>query len=123
MTYCTTDELVLRTGSTLPNNVLRAVIADADREIDAYLLQYSLSGAGSGACMSASLELSKAGLLDRGRLDGTQPDSSTEGDVSATYQIEAAIKRHRATAFGLLDQYVASQQTRPRRHYVAKVNG
>ncbi|HIH03778.1 MAG TPA: hypothetical protein HA263_08020 [Methanoregulaceae archaeon] len=125
MSYCTTAELLLRTGSTLGADVLQAIIDDADREIDAWLAPRGLSGTSSGACKSASLELAKAGILDRMRLDGTQPDSSTEGDVSSSVQIEPAIKRHRATAFALLQEYVDAQPTKPleRNRRVMRVAG
>ena len=125
MTYCTTAELVNLTGSALSTTILTAVIEQGDREIDTYLAPYGI-GADASACKSASLELAKAGLLDRGRQDGTNPDQSTEGDVSATYQIEAAIKRHRASAFAILDRYVSAASAASAsvsKYHIVKVNG
>jgi spore coat polysaccharide biosynthesis protein SpsF (cytidylyltransferase family) len=60
------------------------------------------------------------------RLDGTQPDQSTEGDYSQTVQIESAIKRHRAAAFAILDRYVsaaAAASASVSKYHVVKVNG
>lgn len=125
MTYCTTAELVLLTGSALPTATLTAIIEQGDREIDAYLAPYGV-GADASACKSASLELAKAGILDRMRLDGTQPDQSTEGDYSQTVQIESAIKRHRAAAFDLLDRYVSAASAASAsvsKYHIVKVNG
>lgn len=125
MTYCTTAELVNLSGSTLSTTILTAVIEQGDREIDTYLAPYGV-GADASACTSASLELAKAGILDRMRLDGTQPDQSTEGDYSQTVQIESAIKRHRAAAFAILDRYVSAASAASAsvsKYHVVKVNG
>lgn len=125
MTYCTTAEVVNLTGSALSTAVLTAVIEQGDREIDTYLAPYGV-GADASACKSASLELAKAGILDRMRLDGTQPDQSTEGDHSQTVQIESAIKRHRAAAFAILDHYVSAASAASAsvsKYHVVQVNG
>ena len=125
MTYCTTAELVNLTGSTLSTTILTAVIEQGDREIDTYLAPYGV-GADASACKSASLELAKAGILDRMRLDGSQPDQSTEGDYSQTVQIESAIKRHRAAAFAILDHYVSAASAASAavsKYHVVKVTG
>ena len=125
MTYCTTAELKNLTGSTLTDAILTAIIEQGDREIDAYLAPYGVA-ADASACKSASLELAKAGILDRMRLDGTQPDQSTEGDYSQTVQIESAIKRHRAAAFGILDRYVSAASAASAsvsKYHVVKVVG
>lgn len=125
MTYCTTAELVLLTGSALPTATLTAIVEQGDREIDTYLAPYGVA-ADASACKSASLELAKAGILDRMRLDGTQPDQSTEGDYSQTVQIESAIKRHRAAAFDLLDRYVSAASAASAsvsKYHIVKVTG
>jgi len=125
MTYCTTAEVVNLTGSALTTAVLTAVIEQGDREIDTYLAQYGV-GADASACKSASLELAKAGILDRMRLDGTQPDQSTEGDYSQTTNIETAIRRHREAAFGILDRYVSAASAASAsvsKYHVVKVTG
>lgn len=125
MSYCTTAEVVALTGRTTASATIQACIDQGDREIDAWLAPRGVGGSAAGACKSASIELAKAGLLDYDRQSGTQPDSSTEGDVSATVQIEAAITRHRATAFALLQQYVDAQPAKPieRNRRVLRVAG
>ncbi len=60
------------------------------------------------------------------RLDGTQPDQSTEGDYSQTVQIESAIKRHRAAAFAILDRYISAASAASAsvsKYHVVKVVG
>jgi hypothetical protein len=86
--------------------VLTAIIEQGDREIDAYLSPHGI-GADATVCKSASLELAKAGLLDRARQDGTRADTLQAGDTTESLKIEDAIKRHRQTAFGLLDLYIS----------------
>ena len=125
MTYCTTADVVNLTGSALSTPILTAIIEQGDREIDAHLAQYGV-GPDASACKAASLELAKAGILDRMRLDGSQPDQSTEGDYSQTVQIESAIKRHRAAAFDILDRYVSAASAASAsvsKYHVVKVNG
>lgn len=124
MTYCTTDELVLLTGSAVSSTVLVAIIEQGDREIDAYLSPLGTSGAASGACKSASLKLAMAGLIDYSVQHGDRADSLAAGDTTETLKINEMIARYRADAFALLDQYVAAS-TSPtvRRYHIVKVNG
>lgn len=124
MTYCTTDELVALTGSTLATDILRAIIKNGDREINGYLAQYGV-GADASACKSASLELAIAGLLVRGQLDDTRPDTFAEGDYSQHINIDISVAAHRKAAFSILDRYVSATSVASSsvsKYYVAKVN-
>jgi len=114
---------VALTGSVLDKTVLEAIIAQGDREIAAYLARRG-AGADTSACKAASLELAKAGLLDRARQDGTRADTLSAGDTTETLKIEEAIRRHRETAFGILDTYcgTAVSATAAARRRVLKVN-
>jgi hypothetical protein len=108
MTYCTTDELVALTGSTLnATTVLTPIITAADREIDAYLAPYGLSGSATGAMKQASLKLSMAGLLDRGLHTGNYQAAS--GDFDSKADVIRAVESNRKAAFQLLDFYIDAQ--------------
>jgi hypothetical protein len=108
MTYCTTDELVALTGSTLnATTVLTPIITAADREIDAYLAPYGLSGSATGAMKQASLKLSMAGLLERGLHTGDYQAAS--GDFDSKADVIRAVESNRKAAFQLLDFYIDAQ--------------
>lgn len=122
MSYATINEIRHFTGTTLGDEILQELLDLGDLKIDAYLIPHGIAGSSTGAAKIAAVELAKAALLDRARLDGTRPDSSSEGDYSESVNIEAAISRHTAEAYRMLDTYIAAQATE-RRYYVAKVRG
>ena len=109
MSYCTTAELVNLTGSGLSSTILQAIIDDADREINAYLAPHGLAGSANDACKTASLKLSRAGLMQYHRLSGIQPKSVSIGDTTSQDDPDVAIKALRAEAFDLLNQWVSTQ--------------
>jgi len=108
MSYCTTTDLVNLTGSSLSSTILQAIIDDADREINAYLAPYGLSGGGD-ACTTASLKLSRAGLMQYHRLSGIQPKSVSVGDTTSQDDPDVAIAALRKEAFQVLDLWISTQ--------------
>ncbi len=110
MTYCTTTELVALSGSTLDTTtILTPIIEAADREIDAYLAPYGLSGSATGAMKQASLKLSMAGLLERGLHTGDYEAAS--GDFESKADVVRAVESNRKAAFHLLDLYIDAQRS------------
>lgn len=107
MSYCSTTELVNVTGCSLSSTILQAVIDDGDREIDAYLALYGLSGTASGAIKSASLKLAKAGLLEYGLQTGTM--QAAVPDYTSSVNVTEAVKALREQAFALVEQYKDAQ--------------
>ena len=108
MSYCTTTDLVNLTGSSLSSTILQAIIDDADREINAYLAPHGLSGSGD-ACKTASLKLSRAGLMQYHRLSGIQPKSVSIGDTTSQDDPDVAIAALRKEAFQVLDLWISTQ--------------
>ena len=107
-TYCSTTELVALSGSTLDaSTILTPIITAADREIDAYLAPYGLSGSATGAMKQASLKLSMAGLLERGLHTGNYQAAS--GDFDSKADVIRAVESNRKAAFQLLDLYIDAQ--------------
>ena len=123
MSYCTTAELVKHTGSALATATLQELIDDGDREIDAYLGQFNLSGSASGACQSASLKLAKANLLMYNLQAGTM--EASQGEMASNVNVTQAIESLRKQAFELLEQYRNSQTSISAPHlvYVRRVDG
>jgi len=123
LTFCTTAELVGLSGSTLDTGILTSVIEAADREINAYLAPWGLSGNSTGACKQASLKLSLAGLLERGLHTGEY--QSTSGDFSSSVDVIRAIESNHKAAYQLLDQYKDAQisLSSSRRSFVRRVDG
>jgi hypothetical protein len=109
-TYCSTTELVALTNSKLdPASELTPIIEAADREIDAYLLPYGLSGSATGAVKQASLKLSMAGLLEYGLHNGDYNIST--GGFSSSVDVVRAVESNRKAAYALLNQHVDAQTT------------
>ena len=122
--YCSTTELVALSGSTLDaTEILSPIIDAADREIDAYLAPYGLTGSATGAIKQASLKLSMAGLLERGLHTGNY--QSTSGDFSSSVDTVRAIESNRKAAYTLLDQYISNQTSLStvKRSYVRRIDG
>lgn len=122
MAYCTNAELTALTGTELSTTIQDAIIAEADRQIDARLALYGVSGSGN-VCKSASLQLSTAGVLRRHQMDGTQPNSLNLGGVSLSVDVESAIRSCEEKAFSLIDDFAKnSLKARAWMNMVRKVN-
>jgi hypothetical protein len=107
MAYSTNAELTLLTGTALSTTIQDAIIAQADREIDARLYEAGLTPPGSDAMLkAASLDLSIAGVMTRARMDGTQPGSLSVGEMTSSDNIDAAIAELKAKASVIIDAYV-----------------
>jgi len=115
MSYCTTAQLVSLSGSAYDNSTLQAFIDSADRQINARLLVDHVSGSGDGIT-EASIALSKSILLTRMRLDGTKPASLNMGGVSASDNIDEAIKNLEARAWTLVEQFIGAYAPSRRFH-------
>lgn len=124
MSYCTNAELTLLTGTGLSTTIQDAIIAEADREINARLALAEISAPGSDDKLkSASLNLSIVGVLTRMRLDGSKPASIRIGDISASDDIDTAISELQKKAWAAVDSYILTHGTYDRsKWYVRKVN-
>lgn len=109
MTYCTTTDLINVTGSARSATVLQAIIDEADRKINAYLRANSITGVAGDDLKSASLTMSKAGLLEYGLQVGDFQASN--GDFSSSLNVPAAVDALRKEAFALLDSYIVASGT------------
>jgi hypothetical protein len=108
MSYTTVTDLRTMTGTDLGDGEMNAIIALADKEVDAYLAVYGLSGSTDPAISTASLKLSTVILYQR----------------CHTPEHDPAIGQLTKTAYTLLDEYIRKQTTLPNNHsiYVKKVN-
>jgi len=123
MAHCTYTELANLTGSVRTQTVLEAVIDEADRQVNTYLKAHGVNAVSNDATKSASLSMSKAGLLELGLQEGSFQASSA--DFTSSVDVTSAVKALRAAAYATLDDYIAIQLTlvTPRKVYLAKVNG
>jgi len=123
MAYCTTDEVIALTGTSLSAvSVLPEIIAQADREIDAQLSLAGLSSPGSNDILkAAALNLCVAGVMTRLKSDGTMA-SKKIGSLSISYaDLPKSIEEHRKKAKELIKAYILTQETK-RKWYFHKVN-
>lgn len=111
MSYCTSAEIVARSGTTLPPETIDGLIADADGEINARLESARLAPDESDKGLrSAAKELVLAMLFTRRRLDGSQPASVSVGSFSRSDSVDAAIAAHNAKADALIAEHIAARQ-------------
>ena len=112
MAYCTSTDIINVTGTTLDSTTLGAIIDEADREINAYLVSRGTTGAAGDSCKTASIKLTNALMILRNPL-------GSEGSASVM-----AVSLLRKAAFEILDDYLAGKSSLsvPRRQYVVKVN-
>ena len=120
--YATYTELENLTGSNLGETILEAIIDEAEREIDAKLDEYGLSGSGD-IIKSATLKLSMAGLMTRRRFDGSQPASVGLGELTKSDSLDQAISALKKDAWALVDSFIETQTADRAGNYIYKVNG
>jgi len=83
MVYCSSAELILESGSTLATNILDSIISVSDRKIKTRLLRKGLTPpASDDSLKTASIELSKAGIVTYNRITGAQTKSVEVGDIT-----------------------------------------
>jgi hypothetical protein len=95
MAYCTAAEVRTETGSDLESTDMADIISLADKEVDAYLAPYQLTGQATGPCSRASAKFAAAIVYLR------------RNDPS----YGSMIRDLRKDAYMLLDQYTESLDT------------
>lgn len=124
MAYCTNAELTLLTGTSLSTTIQDAIIAQADREIDARIVRAGLTAPASDDTLkAASLNISKAGIITHDRMSGAKTSSIKVGEISMSDNLDAAITELYDNAWESVDSYIKTNGTYSRdRWYVRKVN-
>jgi hypothetical protein len=124
MSFCTTTELatLTNTATVRTPTVLQAIIDESDRQITSYLKAEGYTATACDQTKSASLALSKAGLLELGLQEGTLQISNQ--DYSSNFDVYTAVKELRIEAFKYIDQWMSTQTSanEPRKKYLMKVN-
>ena len=114
MAYCSNAELILETGSTLTTDVLDSIIAASDRKIKTRILRGGLTPPASDDTLkTASIELSKAGIVTYNRMTGAQTKSVKVGDITIQDDPDTAIAVLREAAYQDVDGYIAINSTCP----------
>lgn len=112
MAYSNHVELTALTGTTLSIDVQTAIIAQADREIDAKLYMAGLTPPGSDDMLkAASLNLSKVGIITHNRMIGAQTNSTQVGDIAIGDNLDMQIKELTAKAWASVVAYVVANST------------
>ena len=107
MPYCSSNELILETGSSLSISILEGIIAAADRKIKTRILLASLTPPVSDDSLkTASIELSKAGIITYNRMIGTQAKSTKVGDITIQDDLDTVIKTLTESAWESVDAYI-----------------
>ncbi len=124
MAYCTADDVVLESGSTLAEATITSLIAKADKRIDALLLEVGVAGTPGDADLEVgSVHYTIAKIVDRGRLTNERTNSVALGyarTLSNNTQNEIDYPERLAAA--AVQRYI-SRQTAGKKISVRKVNG
>lgn len=108
MAYCSNAELVLETGSSLSTSILDSIIAAADRKIKTRILVAGLTPPTSNDTLkTASIELSKAGIIAYNRMTGTQAKSMKVGEITVQDDLDTMIAALTGAAYQDVDGYIA----------------
>lgn len=106
--YCTYADIVAHTGTELPQATVEALIVDADRRINARLRANGIAPLGTAdELVSASIALTKAGLITRLRIDGTGPSSQSVGGASTNDNKDNIVAQLKQEAELSVSAYIA----------------
>lgn len=111
--YCTTDDVVLITGTATTADVIAAQIAVADRDIDARIRAAGLVPPAEDTpdlLRDASANLTAALLINRGRIELSRPNSSSLGEISFSTSPDTEIARHEALAAQYLAAWISAER-------------
>lgn len=119
MTILNTTELAKQTGAgRYDTEILEEIITEAEREISGRLSQYGLSISSCNELKAASSLLSKAGLYDRMRMDGSIP-----GDSGARYyNLTEQASQFRKEAWAQITSYIKANSTYGQYRYHIRVS-
>lgn len=109
MSYCTYADIVAHTGTELAQPIVEALIADADRRINARLRASGIVPLGTDErLVSASISFTTAAIVTRGRLDGTAPSSQSVGGASASDNKDSLAAQLKAEGEQAVSDYIAA---------------
>jgi hypothetical protein len=106
--YSSSSDIVNLTGTDLDTATVEALIAEADREIDAILDREGLSvpSPTPDLVKLASQYLASALVLRRSRADGSHPDSARIGDYGEQTRIGDVIAEFESRGREALREYI-----------------
>lgn len=109
MSYCTYADIVAHTGTELAQSIVEALIADADRRINARLRAGGITPIGTDErLVSASISFTSAAIVTRGRLDGTAPSSQSVGGASVSDNKDSLAAQLKAEGEQAVSDYIAA---------------
>lgn len=112
--YCTYEDVVAHTNTELDRAVIEALIAAADRRIDARLRVASLAPEPSDDLAAASLALTISAIVTRQRIDGSAPSSVSVGGASVNEDKGAMVRQLHDEAERIIETYIEARGTPPR---------
>lgn len=116
MSFCTRDDVVDITGTSLNDDILGQqtidrIIAGSDRLINIYIVQGGLIADPSptpDALKNASIYLSAAIILNRHMIDGTLPAEYKAEKMSEKTDVNAVIKNYNKIGMDSIEIYIKS---------------
>lgn len=109
MSYCSNQDVIDITGSSLSTTIIDRIIAGSDRLINRHLIQGGLTANPSPTpddLMDASIHLSAATVLNRHMIDGTLPAEYKAENMSEKTDAKTVIKNYNAIAREAIDFYI-----------------
>lgn len=114
MVYCTNQDVIDLTGTSLSTAIIDRLIEGADRKVNRYLTENGIATNPSPVpddIKDASIFFSAAAVLNRHMVDGTLPAQYSAENLSEKYDVNTVIKGYQADAIQAIRMYIDSQTT------------
>lgn len=101
MSYCSNQDVIDITGSSLSTAIIDRIIRGADRKVNRYLRQNNLSTSPSPVpddVKDASIYFSAATVLSRHMVDGTLPEQYKADNLSEKTDVKTVIQNYERDA-------------------------
>lgn len=111
MAYCTSQDIIDQTGTSLDTTIIDRFITRSDAKIVSLCAAQGLSTPVDVDAINISILLSSAQVVRRHMTDGTLPEQYTAGELSEKFAPSKVIAMYETEAYNLLEKYFKENRT------------